>query len=141
MNITLRSLFIAVCAVTVNIAVTAQTDSIAKSEPRPHIELDSLAIDLGSIPADTIVEAVMRFRNTGAAPLVIERVFAECGCTSPGFTRDSIPPHAEGEIKVKFNSKGRAPGTFRKALRVRSNADNRREVFYITGKIKRPYRQ
>ncbi|MBD5190230.1 MAG: DUF1573 domain-containing protein [Bacteroidales bacterium] len=117
------------------------TGVMVASEPAAHLELEGRSVDVGVIPTDTIVERVMRIRNTGDAPLVIKRIFAECGCTTPSSPKDPILPGEWGEIKVRFNSKGRPPGEFRKVLRIRSNADNSRELFYIRGTVRRQYRK
>ena len=117
------------------------TGVMLASEPVAHLELEGRSVEVGVIPTDTIVEGVMRIRNTGDAPLVIKRIFAECGCTTPSSPEDPILPGEWGEIKVRFNSKGRSPGEFRKVLRIRSNADNSRELFYIRGTVRRQYRK
>lgn len=101
----------------------------------PHLRLDSTYIDMGCIPADSIGEAVMGFRNTGDAPLQILRIFSECGCTVPSYSSDEVMPGEKGEIRIRFNGKNRNAGSFRKALRIRSNADNNREVLIVKGRI------
>lgn len=106
-----------------------------------HLELDSLYLDLGLISADTIAEGVMRFRNTGTAPLIIKRIFSDCGCTVPDYDYSPVAPGAVDSIRVRFNGKGRDPGNFQKSLRIRSNADNPREVFFVKGRIKRIYKR
>lgn len=111
------------------------------SEHGAVMMLDTLYLDLGLFPADSIATGVMRFRNTGDEPLVVHRVIAECGCTVPGYSSTPVPPGETGEITVRFNGKGRSPGTFTKAVRIRSNARNPREIFFVKGKIKRIYRK
>ena len=106
-----------------------------KNEPAAHLSLDSLYINMGSIQKDSIGEAIMGFTNTGNAPLQIMRIFSECGCTTPSYSSDDVLPGEKGKIKIRFNAKNRQPGTFRKALRIRSNGDNPREVFIVRGCI------
>lgn len=101
----------------------------------PHLRFDSTYLDMGCIPADSIGEAVMGFRNTGDAPLQILRIFSECGCTVPSYSSDEVMPGERGEITIRFNGKNRVAGSFRKALRIRSNADNHREVLIVKGRI------
>lgn len=105
------------------------------TENVPHLRLDSGYLDIGVIPHDSIAEGVMRFRNTGNAPLQILRVFSDCGCTSPSYSSEEVMPGDTGVIRVRFNGKHRDPGIFRKILRIRSNADNPREYFYVKGRI------
>lgn len=106
-----------------------------QKEPMAHLSLDSTYIDMGSIQKDSIGEAMMGFTNTGNAPLQIMRIFSECGCTVPSYSSDEVMPGEKGKIKIRFNAKNRQPGTFRKALRVRSNGDNPREVFIVKGRV------
>lgn len=106
-----------------------------QDEPMAHLSLDSTYINMGIIPKDSIGEAIMGFTNTGNAPLQIMRIFSECGCTVPSYSSDDVLPGEKGKIKIRFNAKNRQPGTFRKAMRVRSNGDNPREVFIVKGCI------
>ena len=55
-------------------------------------------------------------------------VFSDCGCTVP-------------EITVRFNGKGRPHGSFKKIVRVRSNALNSLAVAFVEGRIARPVRR
>lgn len=103
--------------------------------PAPHLRLDSGYLDIGIVPHDSIAEGVMHFRNTGNAPLHILRVFSDCGCTVPSYSSEEVMPGDTGVIKVRFNGKNRHPGSFRKILRIRSNADNPREYFYVKGRV------
>ncbi len=114
---------------------TVDNSSIA-TQDAPHLQLDSAYIDMGVILRDSIGEATMHFCNTGDAPLQIMRIFSECGCTVPSYSTDDVLPGEKGEIKIRFNGKNRNPGSFRKALRIRSNADNSREILIVKGRIK-----
>ena len=101
-----------------------------------HLELDSCSFDFGTISADSVAEGAMHFRNEGNAPLQILSIFSECGCTTSSYTANPVEPGGEGEIRIRFNGKNRSPGPFRKALRIRSNADNPRVVLFVKGLIK-----
>lgn len=100
-----------------------------------HLQLDSSYIDLGSVSRDSVGEGIMRFRNTGNAPLVIHNVFSECGCTVPSYPSAPVPPGGEGEIIVHFSGKNRPLGYFHKSLRIRNNGDTPRVTFSVTGKV------
>ncbi len=122
-------------------AMQNSTDSKKTEDGVAHIQLDSLYLDLGAISADEVAEGVMRFRNTGNAPLIIKRIFSDCGCTVPDYDYSPVAPGAVDSIKVLFNAKGRDPGPFQKTLRIRSNADNSREIFFVKGRVKRIYKR
>ncbi|MDE6296792.1 MAG: DUF1573 domain-containing protein [Muribaculaceae bacterium] len=104
-------------------------------EPQAHLALDSCVFDFGTVNADTIAHGVMKFKNTGDAPLQILTIFSECGCTSSSYTTDPVEPGECGEIIISFNGKKRKPGSFRKSLRIRSNADNPRVVLMVKGVV------
>ncbi|KKS67408.1 MAG: hypothetical protein UV36_C0008G0016 [Parcubacteria group bacterium GW2011_GWC2_42_6] len=48
---------------------------------------------------DGLATTVFKFKNTGDAPLVINRVQASCGCTTPTWTKEPILPGKTGEIE------------------------------------------
>ena len=80
------------------------------------------------------VNYTFEFKNTGQAPLVIQRVAASCGCTSPDWTKTPVEPGKTGYVKVSFNPVGQAPN-FTKSISVYSNASDEMVRLYITGKI------
>ena len=45
--------------------------------------------------------------NIGKNPLIINHAKGSCGCTVPEWPREPIIAGGEGEIRVKFNSKGK----------------------------------
>ncbi len=67
--------------------------------------LDTLK-EFGKITDGEIVEHTYRFRNTGKVPVAISKVEASCGCTTPDYTKEIIPPGGEGKVKATFNSSG-----------------------------------
>lgn len=95
-------------------------------------------VDFGGIPKDTVAEGILRIQNTGQAPLVINTVHTDCGCTVASYSKAAIAPDSISEIKVRFNSKGRLPGKFRKIIRIRSNASNPTAVAFVVGHVKQP---
>lgn len=82
---------------------------------------DSTFQDLGKVEEGQVVEIAYRFKNTGDNPLIIDSVFASCGCiTISQKPQDPIPPREEGVIKIKYNSKN-MPGVCRKDVNVIAN--------------------
>ena len=91
--------------------------------------------DFGSIKEENgPVSHKFVFSNTGDAPLVIQGVRASCGCTTPAWTKDPIPPGEKGFVTAKYNPKNR-PGSFRKSLTITSNAKPTSKVIYIKGMV------
>ena len=75
-----------------------------------------------------------KFTNEGSVPLILSSVRASCGCTTPKWTREPVPPNGTGEIQVSYNPKNR-PGSFNKTVTVQSNAENATTVLRIKGSV------
>lgn len=80
------------------------------------------------------IGCIFYFRNTGSAPLVITNATADCGCTTPSYTRETVEPGARGEVRVTYNPEGR-PGTFVKKVRIYSNAGELPKELVIKGNV------
>lgn len=104
----------------------AQTATITFSEKK-H--------DFGEInETDGKAYHVFEFTNSGKSTLVIQRVTASCGCTTPEWTKTPIEPGKKGNVTVAYRPLGR-PGTFVKTISVYSNASNELEQLTISGNV------
>ncbi len=102
---------------------------------KPNLAFDKVIHDFGEIKEDGGVKNVnFKFKNTGGQPMVLHNVKASCGCTTPEWTRNPIPPGGEGYVKVKFDPRNR-PGNFNKTITVSSNAQNATVILRINGKV------
>jgi len=99
-----------------------------------RIEFTERTYDFGDIKEGEVVEHVFTLKNTGNAPVILAQVSASCGCTTPEYTSVPIKPGAEGEIKVRFDSKGQL-GNQQKIVTIQSNAENNVETVQITGSV------
>lgn len=63
--------------------------------------------DFGEVMEGEIVTHTFKFKNTGDEPLILKDVKASCGCTAPSWSRTPIAPGKNGEIEVRFDTKGR----------------------------------
>ncbi len=75
-----------------------------------------------------------KFTNSGNTPLVLTRVNADCGCTTPSWPQESIAPGQASSIRVAFDPSGR-PGAFVKKIHVYSNAAKSMQVLVIKGYV------
>ena len=73
----------------------------------PVITLDKEVHDYGTMQQNADGNCVFTVTNDGTEPLIISRCKGSCGCTVPQCPKEPIAPGAEGEIEVKFNSKGK----------------------------------
>ncbi|MEO6961891.1 MAG: DUF1573 domain-containing protein [Puia sp.] len=82
--------------------------------------LDSTNRNFGTIPEGRKLDVTYRFINSGAKPLIIERVQPSCGCTVAEQPEEPILPGKEGVIKASFSSEGRV-GVNNKSILVFAN--------------------
>jgi hypothetical protein len=109
--------------------------SNSQAQEKAKFSFDEETFDFGSIKEENgSVGHKFVFTNTGNAPLVIQGVKASCGCTTPAWSREPIPPGEKGFVMAKYNPKNR-PGSFRKSLSITSNADPALKVLYIQGMV------
>ncbi|MDO4692351.1 MAG: DUF1573 domain-containing protein [Porphyromonadaceae bacterium] len=95
--------------------------AVAQAPKGAVISADRTDHDFGVIKeANGKVSHTFVIKNTGTAPLVLTRVVAACGCTTPEYNTEPIAPGKEGKIVVTFNPAGR-PGQFVKTIAVYSN--------------------
>ena len=72
--------------------------------------------------------------NTGDQPLVIQNIVASCGCTTPEWTKNPIPPKGTGTITAIYDPANR-PGPFNKTLSVYTNSKPQVTVLVIKGEV------
>lgn len=80
------------------------------------------------------VKHTFEFVNTGDSPLIVIDAVASCGCTRPSFTAKPVKPGKKGKVEVTFSPAGRR-GTFRKTIKVKTNAVEKITSIVITGSI------
>ena len=71
----------------------------------------------GKIKQNVPATYVFTFTNNGAKPAVIEFANAECGCTTPEYSKDPILKGKTSNIKVTYNAAN--PGTFKKNVNIK----------------------
>lgn len=75
----------------------------ASLDGTPVLEFETPELDLGSVKEGEKKKAVLKFKNSGDADLVIE-VATACECTELDWPRKAIKPGETGEIKIEYNS-------------------------------------
>jgi hypothetical protein len=102
---------------------------------KPVIDFEIKTYDFGKInEEDGKATYVFNFTNKGNVPLVVNRVQASCGCTTPTWTKEPIEPGKKGSITVTYNPAGR-PGVFTKSITVYSNATEEQSSLLIKGEV------
>src|SRR6478735_1836585 len=72
--------------------------------------------------------------NLSNRPVKILNVKPSCGCTTPDWTKDPIPPGKTGFVQARFDPKGR-PGFFTKSLTVTTDLDSNPIQLQIKGTV------
>lgn len=71
----------------------------------------------GKIRQNVPATYLFTFTNTSAKPVVIETATAECGCTTPEYTKAPIAKGKPSNIKVTYNAAN--PGSFTKRVTIK----------------------
>lgn len=84
--------------------------------------LDGQNRDFGKMKDGENLDVSFRFKNTGNKPLIISRVWAQCGCTVAETPQKPYAPGETGVIKAAFNSTGK-PGLNSKEVYMSANTN------------------
>lgn len=107
----MKKIFVTAAAIFVGVAALAQ------------MQFAKTAHDFGQVPeAGGEITYGFEFTNIGKAPVIITDVKSSCGCTTPEWTKQPVPPGKKGTIKAVFDPKDR-PGIFDKELTVSTNTE------------------
>lgn len=121
-----RILFLAFLACSV--AVSAQTS--------PDIVFKTKTHQFGKIKQKVPVTYVFTFTNNGAKPALVEFANADCGCTTPVYSKEPITKGKSGTVKVTYNAE--ALGTFKKNVNVKFMNEQQPVVLTIEGEVLAP---
>jgi len=119
----------------VNLLLFGLFVALASFAQQPVITFETKTHDFGVVKEEAEKATyVFSFTNTGKAPLVINRVQASCGCTTPTWTKEPIEPGKKGTVTVVYSTANR-PGAFTKSITVYSNAAEEQIVLMIKGEV------
>lgn len=109
--------------------------SVAFAQQKPEMTFARTEHNFGTIKEELgAVTTQFEFTNTGKSPLIIQRVSASCGCTTPSYTREPVLPGKKGTISAKYSTI-RRPGTFHKTITVYTNVPDTVYVLNIKGNV------
>lgn len=131
--------FISCCLALAQGNRAVDADSMRNRQAKtPHIVFDEREHDFGRFSAtgaDTLKQHAFTFKNTGEAPLVIQHVATGCGCTTPTYSKEPVPPGEQGQIIVAYRGENQLPGFFRKSVTVYVNDPRRYIRIFIKGEL------
>ena len=111
-----------------------QAENVVDPATAPVLTLAEASHDFGDVQANNKVEAYIKFKNDGKAPLVIRDASASCGCTVPEFPSKPIPVGGTDSIKVQYTA-GNMNGKQQKTVTLVTNTVNGHEKFDITANV------
>lgn len=119
----------------VSLLLVCTVISLLAVAQKPVISFEEKSFDFGKVKEeDGKITHVFEFLNKGNSPLVVNRAQAQCGCTTPVWTKEPIEPGKRGTITVTYNPQGR-PGPFTKTITVYSNASEEQMQLVIKGEV------
>jgi len=102
---------------------------------KPNMSFSHLTYDFGKIKeTGGLATHKFEFTNTGAQPIIISNVTASCGCTTPDWSKQPVPPGGKGYVITAFDPRNR-PDVFNKTVSVISNAANSPVTLTFTGEV------
>lgn len=106
----------------------------------PQIEFNKTEHDFGKVIQGERVTYAFKFKNTGAADLVIASISTTCGCTATDYPRTPIKAGEENTIKVTFDSAGKE-GFQHKTITVAANTQPSNTVLSVKAMVFTPERR
>lgn len=98
-----------------------------------EIEIESLSIDFGEIPSGQVTTKIIRYKNTGAAPLMIINASASCPCVQLDWT-SRVMPGDSGEIRLHYHADD-AKGPFHRSVILVPNTPDGSKMLSVRGEI------
>lgn len=98
------------------------------------IQFEKMHHEFGKVTEGETPVFRYNFKNTGTVPLKIQSAKGSCGCTTPEWTRDPVPPGGDGYVEAKFDSKGRS-GQNSKHVTVICNTDPKVHKLSFTAEV------
>ncbi len=86
----------------------------------PKMEIDKSLFSFGTVTEGATVTHNFLLRNTGSAPLIVDRIVSGCGCTTTTAAPLEIAPGASHDLTVSLNTDG-LTGEKEKLIRLFSN--------------------
>jgi hypothetical protein len=106
--------------------------TLTAQETGPIISFEKTVHDFGSFLQKDGAQAYrFIFTNTGTETIIIQKVTASSGCTTPDWTKEPITPGGQGFIEATYRPSGAMP--FDKTITVSSNARPSPVILHIKG--------
>ena len=114
--------------------VVESVQRVPDPDPKPVFSPDKRVHDFGPIDARFPVSRTFTVENTGAAPLIITKVEAECGCTVPELLESEIAPGKSTTLTLTFDPEGKE-GLVTKTISVWVQGEDEPQRITITAEV------
>jgi len=111
--------------------VSTSTQSVEPTVRGAGITLEWEERDFGTIWDFESVTTTFPFTNNGTMPLVLSRLQAGCGCTTPVADKTVLQPGESGTITVTFNPSGKSKKQDKKVTIFSNSVRNPEKAFWI----------
>ena len=98
------------------------------SNETPEVFVPVTFYDFGSLPGNSVVQKDFIVANSGTAPLLIQRAYTTCGCTTAHITAVTIPPGKASLVTI----------TFQPGMHAQSGTTVRRGIIFETNDSTHP---
>jgi hypothetical protein len=87
---------------------------------KDFIVFEKTTHDFGNVTTNTKARYQFSFVNKSNEPVVIKKVKASCGCTSPSYSQEPVQPGETGYVVAVYSAPG-APQSFHKSITVETS--------------------
>ncbi|SMO44344.1 Protein of unknown function [Saccharicrinis carchari] len=113
---------------------SGSTQDVSHATQETQIQLEKTLHTFGQVKAGETVGCYFNFTNAGNHPLVIDKVEAGCGCTLVKYPKKPLLPGNEGEIEVRFDSRGFSGHQY-KVIRIYANIKSKMKELVVTANV------
>ena len=107
---------------------------VSEEEKIATMDFEKTYHDFGNVEEGQVLEYAFTFLNSSDYPLIFSESKTSCGCTVADWSSKEIPPGKEGEIKVKFFTKGRS-GVQIKTVSLKANTMETETRLFVKANI------
>lgn len=100
-----------------NITISIDSSGI---DLKDFVAFEKTTHDFGNVTTNTKARYQFSFVNKSNEPVVIKKVKASCGCTSPSYSQEPVQPGETGYVVAVYSAPG-APQSFHKSITVETS--------------------
>ena len=114
-------------------AVTTAPVAAVATTVNTVVSFDKLKYNFGKIKQGTPKSYSFTLKNIGSKPLIIEQATAQCGCTTPEYSKAPVLKGKSSPLKVTYNAAN--PGPFTKTVTVKFLGVAEPSILTIEGEV------